>query len=115
MRQRRHAVARLVRCGAHALPGDSVVTDSCSVEFGMNGGDLVDPGLSLSNEKSVKWVSQQLGHRDASITLNTYAQALPDEETDLSYLPAPGTVTARHQGRHQTPFAQVRQVREIKW
>ena len=34
----------------------------------------------------------QLGHRDASLTLNTYAHALPDEETDLSYLPGSGGV-----------------------
>ena len=46
--------------------------------------------LSLEAGRSVKWVSQQLGHRDASLTLNTYAHALPDEETDLSYLPNPG-------------------------
>jgi integrase len=53
--------------------------------------------LSLESGKSVKWVSQQLGHRDASLTLNVYAQALPDEETDLSYLPGSGGVTSRHQ------------------
>jgi hypothetical protein len=41
----------------------------------------------------VKWVSQQLGHRDASLTLNTYAHALPDEEYDLSYLPEAGAGT----------------------
>ena len=45
--------------------------------------------LSLESGKSVKWVSQQLGHRDASLTLNIYAHALPDDETDLSYLPVP--------------------------
>jgi hypothetical protein len=39
---------------------------------------------SLESGKSVKWVSHQLGHRDASLTLNVYAHALPDEETDLS-------------------------------
>jgi len=43
--------------------------------------------LSLEAGRSVKWVSQQLGHRDASLTLNTYAHALPDEETDLAFLP----------------------------
>ncbi len=42
--------------------------------------------LSLEAGRSVKWVSQQLGHRDASLTLNTYAHALPDEKTDLSFL-----------------------------
>ncbi len=43
--------------------------------------------LSLEGGKSVKWVSQQLGHRSATLTLDTYAHALPDEETNLSYLP----------------------------
>jgi hypothetical protein len=37
--------------------------------------------------QSVKWVSQQLGHRSATLTLDTYNHALPDEEADLSYLP----------------------------
>jgi len=32
-------------------------------------------------------VSQRLGHRSATLTLDTYAHALPDEENDLSYLP----------------------------
>ena len=45
---------------------------------------------SLEAGRSVKWVSQQLGHRDASLTLNTYAHALPDEKTDLSFLPVAG-------------------------
>jgi len=52
--------------------------------------------LSLEAGRSVKWVSQQLGHRDASLTLNTYAHALPDEETDLSFLPVAGAGTNRH-------------------
>ncbi len=52
--------------------------------------------LSLEAGRSVKWVSQQLGHRDASLTLNTYAHALPDEEYDLSYLPEVGAGTNRH-------------------
>ncbi len=52
--------------------------------------------LSLASGKSVKWVSQQLGHKDASVTLNTYSHALPDEESDLSYLPIIGDVTTRH-------------------
>ena len=43
--------------------------------------------LSLESGKSVKWVSQQLGHKSATLTLDTYAYALPDEETDLSFLP----------------------------
>jgi hypothetical protein len=31
--------------------------------------------------------------QDASLTLNTYAHALPDEEYDLSYLPKAGAGT----------------------
>ncbi|MCH8891710.1 MAG: site-specific integrase [Myxococcales bacterium] len=53
--------------------------------------------LSLESGRSVKWVAEQLGHRDASVTLNVYAHALPVAETDLSYLPIPGDVTKRHQ------------------
>ena len=53
--------------------------------------------LSLKAGKSVKWVSEQLGHRDAAMTLNTYAHALPDDETDLDYLPEAGAGTTRHQ------------------
>jgi len=45
--------------------------------------------LSLEAGRSVNWVSQQLGHRSASLTFDTYAHALPDDETDLSYLPIP--------------------------
>jgi hypothetical protein len=49
--------------------------------------------LSLEAGRSVKWVSQQLGHRDASLTLNTYAHALPDEET----YKASALANARHE------------------
>jgi hypothetical protein len=37
-----------------------------------------------------------LGHRSATLTLDTYAHALPDEEYDLSYLPEAGAGTNRH-------------------
>jgi hypothetical protein len=36
-------------------------------------------------------VSQQRGHRSATLTLETYVHALPSEETDLSFLPIPST------------------------
>ena len=49
--------------------------------------------LSLEAGRSIKWVAEQLGHRDASVTLNVYAHALPVKETDLSYLP--GVTTTR--------------------
>jgi integrase len=54
--------------------------------------------LSLEAGRSVKWVSQQLGHRSASLTFDTYSHALPDEEVDLSYLPVTGDVTTSHPG-----------------
>jgi integrase len=43
--------------------------------------------LSLEAGCSIKWVSEQLGHRDASITLNTYYHALPPDAMDLTFLP----------------------------
>ena len=43
-------------------------------------------------------VAQQLGHRDAAMTLNVYAHALPDEEDDLSYLPGSGAGAGRRWG-----------------
>jgi integrase len=46
--------------------------------------------LSLEAGRSVKWVAEQLGHRDASVTLNVYAHAMPTEETDLDFLPGSG-------------------------
>ena len=58
--------------------------------------------LSLESGKSAEWVSAQLGHRDAAMTLNVYAHALPDEEDDLSFLPGSGDVTGRHQGIRST-------------
>jgi len=57
--------------------------------------------LSLESGKSVKWVAQQLGHRDAAMTLNVYAHALPDEEDDLSYLPGSGAGAGTAPGRHE--------------
>ena len=44
--------------------------------------------LALDAGKSVKWVADQLGHRDPTITLRTYAHAIREAETDLSFLPS---------------------------
>lgn len=41
--------------------------------------------LALRAGKSVRWVADQLGHADPSMTLNVYAHAMPEEETDLSF------------------------------
>jgi integrase len=42
--------------------------------------------LALAAGKSIKWTATQLGHSDPALTLRVYAHALPDEETDLSFL-----------------------------
>ena len=63
--------------------------------------------LSLEDGRSVKWVSQQLGHRKASLTFDTYSHALPDEEVDLSYLPIAGDVTTSHPGVTSTTLRRV--------
>ncbi len=42
--------------------------------------------LALASGKSVRWVAEQLGHADPSLTLRVYAHVIPDEETDLSFL-----------------------------
>ncbi|MBC8188440.1 MAG: tyrosine-type recombinase/integrase, partial [Proteobacteria bacterium] len=36
--------------------------------------------------KNIRWVADQLGHADASTTLNHYAHAMPDDDHDLSFL-----------------------------
>jgi hypothetical protein len=41
--------------------------------------------LALRAGKSVRWVADQLGHADPSMTLNVYAHAMPEEEADLSF------------------------------
>ena len=41
-------------------------------------------------------MSEQLGHRDAALTLNVYTHALPDDEFDFGYLPGAGAGTDRH-------------------
>ena len=41
---------------------------------------------ALQAGKNIRWVADQLGHADASTTLNHYAHAMPDDETDLSFL-----------------------------
>ena len=41
--------------------------------------------FALRAGKSLRWVADQLGHADPSLTIRTYAHAMPDEETDLSF------------------------------
>ena len=40
---------------------------------------------ALKAGKSLRWVSQQLGHSSPELTLRTYAHVMPDEETDVSF------------------------------
>jgi hypothetical protein len=42
--------------------------------------------IAFPSDKSVRWVSSQLGHSDPALTLRVYAHALREEETDLSFL-----------------------------
>jgi integrase len=41
---------------------------------------------TLQAGKPVRWLADQLGHADASTTLNHYAHAMPEDEADLSFL-----------------------------
>ena len=50
---------------------------------------------ALQAGKNIKWVADQLGHADPSTTLKHYAHAMPEDDTDLSFLDL--DVTKRHQ------------------
>ncbi len=41
--------------------------------------------MALQAGKSVRWVADQLGHADPSLTLRVYAHALREDEIDLSF------------------------------
>ena len=41
--------------------------------------------FALHAGKSVRWVADQVGHADPALTLRTYAHALREEETDLTF------------------------------
>jgi hypothetical protein len=41
--------------------------------------------------KNIRWVADQLGHADASTTLNHYAHAMRDDDQDLSFAEIGGT------------------------
>jgi integrase len=40
---------------------------------------------ALAAGKSLRWVADQLGHRNPEFTLRTYAHLMPQEENDLSF------------------------------
>ena len=41
--------------------------------------------MALASGKSVRWVADQLGHSSPMLTLKTYAHAMSEEETDVSF------------------------------
>ena len=54
---------------------------------------------ALHAGKSLRWVSQQLGHASPELTLSSYSHVMPEEESDVSFAefggskrlyPAPG-------------------------
>ncbi|MCH7869940.1 MAG: tyrosine-type recombinase/integrase [Myxococcales bacterium] len=47
--------------------------------------------LALASGKSVKWISNQLGHANPEVTLRIYAHQIPEEDNDLSFLDFGGT------------------------
>ena len=46
---------------------------------------------ALQAGKNIRWVADQLGHADPSLTLRVYAHAMREEENDLSFLEFGGT------------------------
>jgi integrase len=46
---------------------------------------------ALRAGESVRWLAQQLGHQDPAFTLRVYAQAMREEETELSFAEALGS------------------------
>ncbi len=64
--------------------------------------------LSLESGKSIMWVSQQLGHKSAKLTFDTYGHVLPSVGEDLSYLPIPGGATNRHPGATRATLRRVK-------
>jgi integrase len=41
--------------------------------------------LVLASGKSIRWVAAQAGHAGLASTLRVYADALPEEDSDLSF------------------------------
>ncbi len=41
--------------------------------------------MALQAGKNVRWVADQLGHAKPALTLEVYAHAMRDDETDLSF------------------------------
>ncbi len=52
---------------------------------------------ALEAGKSIRWVSEVLGHANPELTLRVYAHVLRDEEQDLSFRDFEGAAEWRHQ------------------
>ena len=52
---------------------------------------------ALEAGKSIRWVSEVLGHANPELTLRVYAHVLRDEEEDLSFLDFEGAAERRQQ------------------
>ncbi len=51
----------------------------------LHGTRHTDATRALKAGKSLRWVSQQLGHSRPELTLRTYAHVMPDEESGVSF------------------------------
>jgi integrase len=61
---------------------------------------------ALRAGKSVRWVADQLGHADPTLTLRVYAHAMREEETDLSFAEFGGSKRLRPlKPKNQNPLA----------
>ena len=60
-----------------------------------------EPKLTLEKASVFGWVSEVLGHSDPSITLRTYAHALPAGDDELDFVPLVGA----HANRKTAPHA----------
>ena len=57
--------------------------------------------LALEAGRSVKWLADVLGHADATITLRTYAHALPAGDDAMGFVPTAGNQTATNGNQTQ--------------
>ncbi len=58
---------------------------------------------ALQAGKNIRWVADQLGHADPSLTLRVYAHAMPSDETDLSFADfAPASSVSKRLRRKMT-------------
>lgn len=58
--------------------------------------------LALEAGRSVKWLADVLGHADATVTLRTYAHALPADADGLDFVPLASKTTGTQSARNGT-------------